>query len=176
MLAFKVRAPSSSPAAKLAAESRRRLFIFRRLLLPGENAGNVVTPSLRVGPLLRTGGRTRQKARTAVGFSGRTLRRCFGCFHINSLVEVPLWCDAVSFVSQVVVLTGKEPGTFHKLGIGALAGLIAQSCTYPLEVTRRRMQTHGLVDTQAGVKKVSNMGIQHFHAHQGVLVGAIFPR
>lgn len=62
----------------------------------------------------------------------------------------------VLFASQVVVLTGKEPGTFHKLGIGALAGLIAQSCTYPLEVTRRRMQTHGLVDTYGGVKKVNN--------------------
>lgn len=58
--------------------------------------------------------------------------------------------------SQVFVLTGKEPGTFHKLGIGALAGLIAQSCTYPLEVTRRRMQTHGLIDTHAGVNKVTN--------------------
>lgn len=57
-------------------------------------------------------------------------------------------------VLQVVVLTGKEPGTIHKLGIGALAGLIAQSCTYPLEVTRRRMQTHGHVDTHAGVNKV----------------------
>lgn len=64
-----------------------------------------------------------------------------------------MWCVGDS---QVVVLTGKEPGTFHKLGIGALAGLIAQSCTYPLEVTRRRMQTHGHVDTHAGVNKVTN--------------------
>ncbi|CAM9959097.1 unnamed protein product, partial [Laminaria digitata] len=55
---------------------------------------------------------------------------------------------------EVVILTGKEPGTIHKLGIGAFAGLIAQSCTYPLEVTRRRMQTHGHVDTHAGVNKV----------------------
>lgn len=55
----------------------------------------------------------------------------------------------------MVILTGKEPGTIHKLGIGAFAGLIAQSCTYPLEVTRRRMQTHGHVDTHAGVNKVS---------------------
>ena len=54
----------------------------------------------------------------------------------------------------MVILTGKEPGTIHKLGIGAFAGLIAQSCTYPLEVTRRRMQTHGHVDTHAGVNKV----------------------
>lgn len=57
-------------------------------------------------------------------------------------------------VFQVLVLTGKEPGMMHKLGIGAFAGLVAQSCTYPLEVTRRRMQTHGLVDTHAGVHKV----------------------
>ncbi|CAM9674896.1 unnamed protein product, partial [Hapterophycus canaliculatus] len=55
---------------------------------------------------------------------------------------------------EVLILTGKEPGTFHKLGIGALAGLIAQSCTYPLEVTRRRMQTHGLIDSYSGVNKV----------------------
>ncbi|CAM9901683.1 unnamed protein product [Ectocarpus sp. 4 AP-2014] len=58
---------------------------------------------------------------------------------------------------KVAALTGEEPGTFHKLGIGAFAGLIAQSCTYPLEVTRRRMQTHGLIDTHAGVKKVFEM-------------------
>lgn len=59
-----------------------------------------------------------------------------------------------TFIEQVVVLTGREPGMLHKLGIGAFAGLVAQSCTYPLEVVRRRMQTHGLVDTHAGVNKV----------------------
>ncbi|CAM9159889.1 unnamed protein product [Ascophyllum nodosum] len=55
---------------------------------------------------------------------------------------------------EVLVLTGKEPGTMHKLGIGAFAGLVAQSCTYPLEITRRRMQTCGHVDASAGVAKV----------------------
>lgn len=73
----------------------------------------------------------------------------------RSDLEIPCLCAMVGD-SQVIVLTGKEPGTFHKLGIGALAGLIAQSCTYPLEVTRRRMQTHGLIDTHAGVNKVTN--------------------
>lgn len=61
-----------------------------------------------------------------------------------------------------MVLTGKEPGTLHKLGIGAFAGLIAQSCTYPLEVTRRRMQTHGHVDTHGGVNKVTRLQAQSY--------------
>ncbi|CAM9180155.1 unnamed protein product [Chrysoparadoxa australica] len=55
---------------------------------------------------------------------------------------------------EVRVVTGNDPGTFHKLGIGAFSGLIAQSCTYPLEVMRRRMQTAGVVDQHAGVSKV----------------------
>lgn len=63
-------------------------------------------------------------------------------------------CFTAYRMLQVLVLTGKEAGTMHKLGIGAFAGLVAQSCTYPLEVTRRRMQTHGHVDTHAGVHKV----------------------
>lgn len=58
---------------------------------------------------------------------------------------------------QVMLLTGREPKTMHKLGIGALSGLVAQSCTYPLEVVRRRMQIHGLVDTHAGVGKVGKL-------------------
>lgn len=75
---------------------------------------------------------------------------------------MPHTTDAAHVV-QVVLMTGKEPETFHKLGIGALAGLIAQSCTYPLEVTRRRMQTHGLVDAHAGVNKVMNRtGVKSF--------------
>lgn len=56
---------------------------------------------------------------------------------------------------QVVVWTGRDPDTLHKLAIGAFAGLVAQSCTYPLEVVRRRMQSQGMVDIHAGVGKVS---------------------
>ena len=41
--------------------------------------------------------------------------------------------------------TQAEPKTWHKLVCGAIAGLVAQSITYPLEVVRRRMQTTGVV-------------------------------
>lgn len=71
-------------------------------------------------------------------------------FTFLSLFNIELTFSRV----QVLLFTGREPGTMHKLGIGAFAGLVAQSCTYPLEVVRRRMQTHGLVDTHAGVRKV----------------------
>ena len=42
--------------------------------------------------------------------------------------------------------------TIERLQCGAFAGLIAQTVTYPIEVTRRRMQTIGLVgqDTALG--------------------------
>jgi Mitochondrial carrier protein len=57
----------------------------------------------------------------------------------------------------VRVYTGAEPETLHKLGIGAFAGLIAQSCTYPLEVVRRRMQTAGMIDHHGGVNQVCDL-------------------
>ena len=37
--------------------------------------------------------------------------------------------------------------TVERLQCGAAAGLVAQTVTYPLEVTRRRMQTIGIVAT-----------------------------
>jgi len=47
--------------------------------------------------------------------------------------------------SKIRSIFEREPTTIEKMIIGGLAGLIAQTITYPLEVTRRRMQTHGLV-------------------------------
>lgn len=46
---------------------------------------------------------------------------------------------------QIAQMTGREPTTIERMQCGALAGLVAQSMTYPLEVTRRRMQTIGIV-------------------------------
>lgn len=46
---------------------------------------------------------------------------------------------------QIAQVTGREPTMIERMQCGALAGLVAQSMTYPLEVTRRRMQTIGIV-------------------------------
>jgi len=47
----------------------------------------------------------------------------------------------------VKTTTGKDVTTPQKLVAGGVSGLVAQSLTYPLDVTRRRMQTTGLVFT-----------------------------
>mmetsp|Transcript_16202 Transcript_16202/g.16378 ORF Transcript_16202/g.16378 Transcript_16202/m.16378 type:complete len:144 (-) Transcript_16202:561-992(-) len=54
----------------------------------------------------------------------------------------------------------RETSTIEKMVIGAVSGLIAQSVTYPLEVTRRRMQTIGLVqnDSSSALKGARAIG------------------
>lgn len=42
--------------------------------------------------------------------------------------------------------TGRDVTTMERLQCGAFSGLIAQTVTYPIEVTRRRMQTIGLLN------------------------------
>jgi solute carrier family 25 protein 42 len=39
---------------------------------------------------------------------------------------------------------GKDITTMERLGCGALAGFVAQSATYPLDIVRRRMQTENM--------------------------------
>ena len=46
----------------------------------------------------------------------------------------------------------RELNSWHKLFSGAIAGIIAQTCTYPLEIMRRRMQTAGHVHIDATVE------------------------
>ncbi|KAF1967524.1 mitochondrial carrier protein-like protein [Bimuria novae-zelandiae CBS 107.79] len=45
----------------------------------------------------------------------------------------------------------KDPGAFGKLGAGAVSGAVAQTCTYPFDVLRRRFQ----------VNTMSGMGYQY---------------
>ena len=54
----------------------------------------------------------------------------------------------------------REPTTIERLQCGALSGLFAQTLTYPLEVTRRRMQTIGIVPTSGSESASINfMGV-----------------
>ena len=48
---------------------------------------------------------------------------------------------------QITHITHREPTTIERLLCGGLSGLFAQTLSYPLEVTRRRMQTIGIVPT-----------------------------
>lgn len=46
---------------------------------------------------------------------------------------------------QLKNMFGRDETTAEKMMVGGVAGLVAQTVTYPFEVTRRRMQTSGLV-------------------------------
>eukprot|EP01084_Bolivina_argentea_P169510 293833_1 len=48
--------------------------------------------------------------------------------------------------TRVHTMLKRKPRTSDMMIIGGLAGLIAQTCTYPLEVVRRRMQSCGSID------------------------------
>jgi solute carrier family 25, member 42 len=50
-----------------------------------------------------------------------------------------------SLANQIQHWANREATTIERMQCGALAGLVAQTVTYPIEVTRRRMQTLGLV-------------------------------
>jgi solute carrier family 25 protein 42 len=55
-------------------------------------------------------------------------------------------------------LTGRDLTTIERMQCGALSGLFAQTITYPLEVTRRRMQTIGIVATSGSDAAVGALG------------------
>lgn len=54
---------------------------------------------------------------------------------------------------------GTEFKWYHKITAGGLAGLVAQTATYPLDVVRRRMQTERfLLDVQTNAKPINRVG------------------
>lgn len=48
----------------------------------------------------------------------------------------------------------------EKMQCGAISGLFAQTVTYPLEITRRRMQTIGIVPTSGKDAAVNELGVK----------------
>lgn len=55
---------------------------------------------------------------------------------------------------------GREPTTMEKMQCGAVSGLFAQTVTYPFEITRRRMQTIGIVPTSGKDAAVNELGVK----------------
>jgi solute carrier family 25 protein 42 len=55
-------------------------------------------------------------------------------------------------------MTGHDLSNIERMQCGAISGLFAQSLTYPLEVTRRRMQTIGIVATSGKEAAVGALG------------------
>jgi len=61
---------------------------------------------------------------------------------------------------QISHIFHREPSTVEKMICGGLSGLFAQTIAYPLEVTRRRMQTIGIVPTSGSESAAINfMGV-----------------
>lgn len=60
---------------------------------------------------------------------------------------------------------GREPTVFEKMQCGAISGLVAQTISYPLEVTRRRMQTIGIVPTHGGDSAINELGAKDTGRH-----------
>mmetsp|Transcript_5268 Transcript_5268/g.4929 ORF Transcript_5268/g.4929 Transcript_5268/m.4929 type:complete len:398 (-) Transcript_5268:502-1695(-) len=55
-------------------------------------------------------------------------------------------------------VSGRNVTNVERVQCGALSGIVAQSMTYPLEVTRRRMQTIGIVPTSGCESAVNVLG------------------
>ncbi|KAG7362812.1 mitochondrial carrier protein [Nitzschia inconspicua] len=62
---------------------------------------------------------------------------------------------------KIQSMTGREVTTIERMQCGALSGLLAQTLTYPLEVTRRRMQTIGIVATSGKDAAIDIIGQPH---------------
>ena len=58
---------------------------------------------------------------------------------------------------QIQHVMQRDVTTVERMQCGALAGLVAQTITYPIEVCRRRMQTLGLVCSNTAI---GNLGSQ----------------
>ena len=73
-------------------------------------------------------------------------------------------------------MTRRDLTTIERMQCGALSGLLAQTLTYPLEVTRRRMQTIGIVATSGKDAAVDVVGTGHsFNPKAESAIRAVVP-
>lgn len=114
--------------------------------------------------------KTGKLAQTNMGF-GQVLQRNYLDRGVKGLFRgitptllgiLPYSGFAFSFNEQakrrIQDMTGRDLTTIERMQCGALSGLIAQTITYPIEVTRRRMQTIGIVATSGKDAAVDVVG------------------
>ena len=81
-----------------------------------------------------------------------------GCLPTSLGVAPYVAFNFVFYESARMMLTkddGTPPGPIVKLCLGAWAGAVSQTLTYPLDVIRRRMQVSGMKDSKLGVQDKS---------------------
>jgi len=81
-----------------------------------------------------------------------------GCIPTSLGVAPYVAFNFVFYESARTILTkedGTPPGPIVKLCLGAWAGAVSQTLTYPLDVIRRRMQVSGMKNSKLGVQDKS---------------------
>ena len=64
------------------------------------------------------------------------------------------------FSNQIQMMTKRDLTTIERMQCGAVSGLFAQTFAYPFEVTRRRMQTIGVVPMSGNESATSALGLK----------------
>ena len=57
-------------------------------------------------------------------------------------------------------MTNRDLTTVERMQCGAISGLLAQTCAYPFEVTRRRMQTIGVAPLHGKESATDALGLK----------------
>jgi len=143
--------------------ARAQLAVLRKkkkpILLPSKDVNIAATTA-------RTAARQSSSGRHGIGYVlSSTIQRngIWGLYRgITPTILGILPYSGIAFTineqakRQITHMTHREPTTIERLQCGALSGLFAQTLAYPLEVTRRRMQTIGIVPTSGSESAAVN--------------------